>query len=127
MTNKAMVRKQIKLKRQKQPPTCPECGSATVVPIIHGIITPSLQKSIDEGKAIRADREEWEEIQETGELPAGSLRIVSWQSVNELPRSKLTGCQNIAMRIDPKGVTPECFNRGSSSGLAWIPDKNVRK
>src|SRR4029077_20722167 len=26
------------------------------------------------------------------------------------------------MRICPKGVTPECFNRGSSSGLAWIPD-----
>jgi hypothetical protein len=21
----------------------------------------------------------------------------------------------------PKGVTPECFNRGSSSGFAWIP------
>jgi len=26
-------------------------------------------------------------------------------------RSKLTGYQNIAMRIYPKGVTPECFNR----------------
>jgi len=21
----------------------------------------------------------------------------------------------------PEGVTPECFYRGSSSGLAWIP------
>jgi hypothetical protein len=21
----------------------------------------------------------------------------------------------------PKGVTPECFYRGSSSGFAWIP------
>lgn len=30
----------------------------------------------------------------------------------ELPRSKLTGDQNIAMRIYPKAVTPECFNRG---------------
>jgi len=40
---------------------------------------------------------------------------------------KLTGCQNIAMRIYPKGVTPECFNRGSSSGLAWIPDRSIRE
>ncbi len=31
------------------------------------------------------------------------------------------GYQNMGMRIDPKGVTPECVNRGSSSGLAWIP------
>jgi hypothetical protein len=62
---------------------------------------------------------------------------------NELPRSKLMGYQNIAMRIYPKGVTPECFNRGStmltttlshaewvggsSSGLAWIPDKSIRE
>ena len=68
-----------------------------------------------------------EEIQETGEFPAGAVRIVSWQAVNELPRSKLTRYQNIAMRIYPKGVTPECFNRGSSSGFAWIPDKSVRE
>jgi hypothetical protein len=34
--------------------------------------------------------------------------------------------QTIAMRI-PKGVTPECLNRGSSSGLAWIPDRNIRE
>jgi four helix bundle protein len=47
--------------------------------------------------------------------------------LNELPRSKLTGYQNIAMRIYPKGVTPECFNRGSSSGLAWIPDRSIRE
>jgi len=24
-------------------------------------------------------------------------------------------------------VTPECFNRGSSSGLAWIPAKSMRE
>jgi hypothetical protein len=64
MINKTMARKQAKLRRRKQPLACPECGSATVVPIIHGIITPSLQKSIDEGKAIRADREEWEGMTE---------------------------------------------------------------
>jgi peroxiredoxin len=51
-----------------------------------------------------------EEIQETGELPAGALRIMSRQSVTT--RSKLTGYQNIVMRIYPKGVTPGCFNRG---------------
>ena len=28
------------------------------------MITPSLQKSIDEGKAVRADREEWEGMTE---------------------------------------------------------------
>ena len=52
-----------------------------------------------------------EEIQETGEFPAGALRIISWQAVNEVHRSKLTGYQNIAMRLI-NGVTPECFNRG---------------
>jgi hypothetical protein len=45
------------------------------------------------------------------------------------------------MRIYPKGVTPECFNRGStmltttlshvewvgSSSLAWIPDISIRE
>jgi hypothetical protein len=47
----------------------------------------------------------------------------------ELPRSKLAGYryQNIAMRIYPTGVTPECFNLGSSSSLAWIPAKNMRE
>jgi hypothetical protein len=39
----------------------------------------------------------------------------------ELPRSKLTRYQNIERRIYPKGVTPKCFDRGSSSSLAWIP------
>jgi hypothetical protein len=41
--------------------------------------------------------------------------------------AKLTGYQNIAMRIYPNGVTPECFNRGFSSGLAWIPDRCIRE
>jgi hypothetical protein len=45
----------------------------------------------------------------------------------ELPRSKLTGYQDIAPSMYPKGVTPECFNRGSSSGLAWIPDRSIRE
>ena len=46
--------------------------------------------------------------------------------VNELPRSKLTGYQNKSMRIYLKGVTPECFNRGSTmltttlSHIEWV-------
>ena len=59
-----MTAKKQKNKRAKPIPPCPECGSAAVVPIIHGIITPSLQKSIDEGRAVRADREEWEGMTE---------------------------------------------------------------
>jgi hypothetical protein len=42
------------------PPLCPECGSAEVIPVVHGSITPSLQRSIQQGRAILADREEWE-------------------------------------------------------------------
>ena len=64
MSKKKMVRKRAKLGRPKKPPACPECGSSAVVPIIHGVITPLLQKSIDEGKAVRADREEWEGMTE---------------------------------------------------------------
>src|SRR5216117_3241326 len=45
---------------------------------------------------------------------------------NEQPRNKLTAYQKIAMRIYPKGVTLECFNRGSTA-LAWIPDRSIRE
>ena len=41
-------------------------------------------------------------------------------------RSKLQ-YQNTPIRIYAKGVTPECLNRGSSSGLAWIPDRSMRE
>ncbi len=30
------------------------------------------------------------------------------------PVGKLTGYQNMTMRICPKGVSPECYNRGST-------------
>jgi hypothetical protein len=46
---------------------------------------------------------------------------------NELHRSKLTGYRNIAVRCYPNGVTPECFNRGSRFGVAWIPDRSIRE
>ncbi|MEX0804013.1 MAG: hypothetical protein WD688_11950 [Candidatus Binatia bacterium] len=50
--------------RKKKTRLCPECGSADVIPIVHGIPTPALQKLIDEGNAIIADREEWEGMSE---------------------------------------------------------------
>ena len=49
---------------RRKPRACPECGSAEVIPIVHGIPTPALQKLIDEDKAIIADREEWEGMSE---------------------------------------------------------------
>ncbi len=45
-------------------PACPECGGADVVAVIHGVATPALQRAIDAGKAVRADREEWEGMTE---------------------------------------------------------------
>jgi hypothetical protein len=48
----------------KKPPLCPECGAADVVPVLHAPITPSLQRSIKAGRAVLADREEWEGMTE---------------------------------------------------------------
>jgi hypothetical protein len=31
------------------------------------------------------------------------------------------------MRLFPKTVTPECFYRGSSPNIAWIPAKSMRE
>jgi hypothetical protein len=57
--------------------------------------------------------------------------ILKWfghsTKVNEPPTQQATGYQNMAMRIYPKGVTPECFNRGSSPSFAWIPAKIMRE
>jgi transcription elongation factor Elf1 len=50
--------------RKKKTPTCPECSSNQVVPVVHNPITPSLQHSIDLGRAVLADREEWEGMTE---------------------------------------------------------------
>ena len=51
-------------KHTRRTPVCPECRSSSVVPVLHGIITPAVQKSIDAGEAIHADREEWDGITE---------------------------------------------------------------
>jgi hypothetical protein len=53
-----------KSSRRKKIPVCPECGSSEVIPVVHNPVTPSLQHAIDAGKAIRADREEWEGMTE---------------------------------------------------------------
>lgn len=49
---------------KKKISVCPECGSSDVIPVVHNPITPALQRVIDAGKAIRADREEWEGMTE---------------------------------------------------------------
>jgi hypothetical protein len=59
-----MPAKEARRKRTRRTPVCPECGSATVVPVVHGVITPAVQKSIDAGEAVHADREEWEGMTE---------------------------------------------------------------
>jgi hypothetical protein len=45
-------------------PNCPECGSPTVIPVVHGIATPALQRAIEKGEAIISNREEWEGLTE---------------------------------------------------------------
>lgn len=52
-----MARKTV---RKKKHPTCPECGSRSIIPVVHNPVTPVLQDAIDAGRAILADREEWE-------------------------------------------------------------------
>jgi hypothetical protein len=57
-------RRRSQKKVEKNAPRCPSCGSDHVVPIVHGIPTPAQQKAIDEGRAVLADREEWEGLTE---------------------------------------------------------------
>ena len=53
-----------KSSERKKKRACPECGSIEVMPIVHGIPDAAMQKLIDEGKAMIADREEWEGMSE---------------------------------------------------------------
>jgi len=43
---------------------CPECGSAELLAVVHGIPTGAQAKAIKAGKAMLADREEWEGMNE---------------------------------------------------------------
>ncbi|HEY1236440.1 MAG TPA: hypothetical protein VGH22_23885, partial [Candidatus Binatia bacterium] len=45
--------------RKKSTPICPKCGSREVIPVLHNPITKAQQRTIDAGRAILADREEW--------------------------------------------------------------------
>jgi hypothetical protein len=57
MPTKTQIRKHAKAKKT---PACPECASTTVIPVVHGIPTTSMQKAIHQGKAVLSNREEWE-------------------------------------------------------------------
>jgi hypothetical protein len=46
---------------------------------------------------------------------------------NELPRSKLTGYRNIAMRIYPKASPPNVLIGGPVPVSPWIPDRSIRE
>jgi hypothetical protein len=59
-----MPAKKLKRKRTRRTPVCPECRSSSVIPVVHGMITPTVQESIDAGEAIHANREEWEGMTE---------------------------------------------------------------
>ncbi|MGH7824858.1 MAG: hypothetical protein ACREQ7_06740 [Candidatus Binatia bacterium] len=59
-----MAKTQTKTKRARKTPACPECGSADIVPIIHGVPTPAQNKALKKGKAVLANREEWEGMAE---------------------------------------------------------------
>jgi hypothetical protein len=50
--------------RKSDPKSCPQCGSAEVIAVVHGIPTAAQTAAIKEGKAMRADREEWEGMSE---------------------------------------------------------------
>jgi hypothetical protein len=58
-----------KLPMRRQPASkparlCPECGSTDIAPIIHGIPTRKQAQQIKAGRAVLADREEWEGMTE---------------------------------------------------------------
>ena len=59
-----MARKTTKPKRASKAPSCPECGSSNVLPIVHGIPTPAQRDALTKGKAVVANREEWEGVTE---------------------------------------------------------------
>ena len=62
--SKSSAKPSPKSARKKKIPVCPACGSSAVIPVLHNSVTSSLQRAIDAGTAIRADREEWEGMTE---------------------------------------------------------------
>jgi len=82
-----MGRKRIKSKPTGRTPPCPHCGSPAVVPIVHGIVTPALQKSINKGNAVLADREEWEGMTEWYCKSCGCDWSGEWRRFKKAPES----------------------------------------
>jgi hypothetical protein len=58
------MRAKNKKARLPKPPHCPECGASSVIPVVHGIPDANMRRAIAEGKAILANREEWEGLTE---------------------------------------------------------------
>jgi hypothetical protein len=57
-----MANQRYSRKRRNKPPPCPWCGTTATVPVIDLPLTPSLKKAITQGRALLADREEWEGV-----------------------------------------------------------------
>ena len=49
---------------EQKAPTCPQCGSRETISVFHTPLTPAQKDLIDTGRAILADREEWEGMTE---------------------------------------------------------------
>ncbi|HEY7164497.1 MAG TPA: hypothetical protein VIB79_08030 [Candidatus Binatia bacterium] len=47
-----------------RPTSCPVCRSTDIVPIVHGLPSTEEHRAIAEGRAVAADREEWEGMTE---------------------------------------------------------------
>lgn len=59
-----MSRRTIAARPRKTLPSCPECGSRAVIPVVHGIPSTAQAKAIKQDRALLADREEWEGMSE---------------------------------------------------------------
>jgi len=81
-----MARKSTNPKRASKAPSCPECGSSNVVPVIHGPMTPSLQSSINKGQAVVANREEWEGMTEWYCKDCGCDWSGEWRRFKKSPK-----------------------------------------
>jgi len=64
LVKKPVLRKAKKKKPRARRPHCPACSGREVVAVLHGLITPILQRAINAGRAMIADREEWEGMSE---------------------------------------------------------------
>jgi hypothetical protein len=59
-----MVQNKPRERSRKSLLLCPECASPEVIPVVHGVPTAAQRKAIAQGRAMVADREEWEGISE---------------------------------------------------------------